>query len=84
MSKLVVTNIRLTKAELQRYRQLAQAEGASLSQFIRAVVGQYNHQKLVSGKVDLRHIAVQQPREAEPIWQLRPMRKQQIARIKTQ
>ena len=35
MSKLVVTNIRLSKAELQWYRQLAQAAGMSLSQFIR-------------------------------------------------
>ena len=77
MSKLVVTNIRLTKAELHRYGQLAQAVGMSLSQLIRAVVGQYTHQKLVSGKVDVRRIAVQQPREAEPIWQLRPMRKKE-------
>ena len=52
MSKLVVTNIRLPKAELHRYRQLAQAEGLSLSQLIRAVVAQYTHQKLVSGKAD--------------------------------
>ena len=73
----MVTNIRLTKAELHRYRQLAQAEGMSLSELIRAVVGQYTHQKLVSGKVDVRQIAVQQPREAEPIWQLRPMRKKE-------
>ena len=73
----MVTNIRLTKAELHRYRQLAQAEGMSLSELIRAVVGQYTHQKLVSGKVDVRQIAVQQPQEAEPIWQLRPMRKKE-------
>ncbi len=78
MSKLVVTNIRLSKAELQRYRQLAQAEGMSLSQLIRAVVGQYTHQKLVSGKADVRQIAVQQPREAEPIWQLQPLRKKEV------
>ena len=57
MSNLVVTNIRVSKAELQRYRQLAQAVGMSLSQLIRAVVGQYTHQKLVSGKVDVRRIA---------------------------
>ena len=67
MSKLVVTNIRLSEAEFQRYRQLAQAAGMSLSQFIRAVVGQYTHQKLVSGKADVRRIDVQCPREAEPI-----------------
>jgi hypothetical protein len=67
MSRLVVTNIRLSKDELHRYRQLAQAEGMSLSQLIRAVVGQYTHQKLVSGKADLRRVAVQHPREAEPI-----------------
>ncbi len=79
MSKLVVTNIRVSKAELKRYRQLAQAEGMSLSQFIRAVVGQYTHQKLVSGKVDVRRIAVQRPREAEPVWQLQPMRKKEEA-----
>ena len=77
MSKLVVTNIRVSRAELHRYRQRARAEGMSLSQLIRAVVGQYTHQKLVSGKVDVRRIAVQQPREAEPIWQLRPMRKKE-------
>ncbi len=75
MSKLVVTNIRVTKAELKRYRQLAHTQGLSLSQLIRAVVGQYTHQKLVSGKVDVSRIAVQRPREAEPIWQLRPLRK---------
>ena len=72
MSKLVVTNIRLSKAELQRYRELAQAAGMSLSQLIRAVVGQYTHQKLVSGKADVDQIAVQQQREAEPIVQLLP------------
>ena len=33
-------------------------------------VGQYTHQKLVSGKADVRQIDVQQSREAEPIWQL--------------
>ena len=77
MSKLVVTNIRLSKAELQRYRQLARAAGMSLAQFIRAVVGQDTHQKLVSGKVDMRQIDVQQAREAEPIWQLRPMRRKE-------
>ncbi len=74
MSKLVVTNIRVSKTEIRRYRQLAQAAGMSLSQLIRAVVGQYTHQKLVSGKVDVRRIDVQHPREAEPIWQLQPMR----------
>ena len=58
MSKLVVTNTQVSKAELRRYRQLAQAEGMSLSQFIREVVGQYTHQKLVSGKADVRQIAV--------------------------
>ena len=79
MSQLVVTNLRLSEAELQRYRQLAHAEGMSLSQFIRAVVGQYTHQKLVSGKVDVRRIDVQQPREAEPIWQLQPLRKKEEA-----
>ena len=68
MSKLVVTNIRLPESELRRYRQLAQAEGLSLSQFIRAVVGHYTQQKLVSGKVDVRRIDVQRPREAESIW----------------
>ena len=78
MSKLVVTNIRLSKTELKQYRQLAQAEGMSLSQFIRAVVGQYTHQKLVSGKVDVRRIDVQRPQEAEPIWQLRPLRKKEV------
>ena len=50
----------------------------SLSELIRAVVGQYTQQKLVSGKADLRRIAVQQPREAEPIWQLRPLRKKEV------
>ena len=65
MNKLVVTNIRLSKAELQRYRQLAQAAWMSLSQPIRAVVGQYTHQKLVSGKVDVHQIDVQHPREKE-------------------
>ncbi len=79
MSKLVVTNIRLSKSDLQRYRQLANTAGMSLSQFIRAVVGQYTHQKLVSGKADVRQIDVQQPREAEAIWQLRPMRKKEVA-----
>jgi hypothetical protein len=69
---LVVTNIRISKAELKQYRQLAQAAGMSVSQLIRAVVGQYTHQKLVSGKID-----VQQAQEAEPIWQLRPMRKKE-------
>ena len=81
MSKLVVTNIRLPESELRRYRQLAQAEGLSLSQFIRAVVGHYTHytqQKLVSGKVDVRRIDVQRPREAEPIWQLRPLRQKEV------
>ena len=77
MSKLVVTNIRLSKAELQRYRQLARAAGMSLSQFIRAVVGQDTQQKLVSGHADVRQIDVQQPREAEPLWQLRPLRKKE-------
>ena len=81
MSTLVVTNIRLSKAELQRYRELAQAEGMSLSQLIRAVVDQYTHQKLVSGKADVRRIDVQQPREAEPIWQLRPMRKKEASSL---
>ena len=61
---LVATNIRLTKDELHRYRQLAQAEGISLSQHIR-------------GKADVRRIDVQHPREAEPIWQLRPMRRKE-------
>ncbi len=75
MSKLMVTNIRLSKTELRRYRQLAQTEGMSLSQFIREVVGQYTYQKLVSGKADVRRITVQHPWEAEPIWQLRPLRK---------
>ena len=69
MSKLVVTNIRLPEAEFQRYRQLAQAAGMSLSQFIR--------QKLVSGKANVCRIDVQRPREAEPIWQLRPLRKKE-------
>ena len=78
MSKLVVTNIRLSEAELQRYRRLAQAEGMSLSQLIQAVVGQDTHQKLVSGKADVRQIDVQQPREAEPIWKLRPLRKKEV------
>ena len=78
MSKLVVTNIRLPESELRRYRQLAQAEGLSLSQFIRAVVGHYTQQKLVSGKVDVRRIDVQRPREAEPIWQLRPLRQKEV------
>ncbi len=41
-----------------------------LSQVIQAVVGQYTHQMLVSGKAAVRRIAVQRPREAEPIWQL--------------
>ena len=77
MSKLVVTNIRVSKAELHRYRQLAQAAGMSVPQLIRAVVGQYTHQKLVSGKADVRQIDVQRPQEAEPIWQLRPMRKKE-------
>ncbi len=77
MSKLVITNIRVSKTELRRYRQLAHTQGMSLSQFIRAVVGQYTHQKLVSGKVDVRRIAVQQPREAEPIWQLQPLRRKE-------
>ncbi len=75
MSKLVVTNIRVSKAELQQYRQLATAAGLSLSEFIRAVVGQYTHQKLVSGKADVSRIDVQQRREAEPIWQLQPLRR---------
>ena len=79
MSKLVVTNIRVSKAELHRYRQRAHAEGMSLSQLIRAVVGQDTHQKLVSGKADIRRIDVQQSREAEPIWQLQPMRKKEKA-----
>ena len=78
MSKLVVTNIRLPESELRRYRQLAQAEGLSLSQFIRAVVGHYTQQELVSGKVDVRRIDVQRPREAEPIWQLRPLRQKEV------
>ena len=73
-----MTNIRVSKAELKRYRQLAQAAGPSLSQFIRAVVGQYTYQMLVCGKADVRRIAVQQPREAEPIWQLRPLRKKEV------
>ena len=81
MSKLVVTNIRLSEAELQRYRQLAQAEGMSLSQLIRAVVGQYTHQLQVSGKADVRRIDVQRPREAEPIWQLRPLRKKEVVSL---
>ena len=75
MSKLVVTNIRLPEAELRRYRQLAHTAGMSLSQFVRAVVGQYTHQKLVSGKADVGRIDVQQTRETEPIWQLWPMRR---------
>ena len=50
----------------------------SLSQFIRAVVSQYTHQKLVSGKADVRQIDVQQPREAEPIWQLQSLRKKEV------
>ena len=79
MSNLVVTTIRVSKAQFQRYRQLAQAEGMSLSQLIRAVVGQYTHQKLVSGKADVRPIDVQHPREAEPIWQLRPIRRKEAA-----
>ena len=81
MSKLAVTNIRVSKAELQQYRQLAQAEGMSFSQLIRAVVGQYTHQKLVRGKVNVRQIDVQQAREAEPIWQLRPMRKKKTSKL---
>ncbi len=81
MSKLVVTNIRLPEAELQRYRELAQAEGMSLSQLIRAVVGQYTHQLQVSGKVDVCQIDVQQPREAEPIWQLQPLRKKEVGSL---
>ena len=79
MSKLVITNIRVSKTELRRYRQLAHTQGMSLCQFIRAVVGQYTHQKLVSGKADIRRIDVQHPREAEPIWQLQPMRKKEKA-----
>ena len=67
MSKLVVTNIRVSRAELQRYRQLAQAEGMGLSQLIRAVVGQYTHQLQARDQADVRRIAVQQSREAEPI-----------------
>ena len=78
MSNLVFTNIRVSKAELKQYRQLAQFEGISLSQLIRAVVSQYTHQKLVSGKADVRQIDVQQPREAEPIWQLRSLRKKEV------
>ena len=81
MSKLVVTNIRLSEAELRRYRQLAHATGMSLSQFIRAVVGQYTHQKLVSGKANVCRIDVQRPREAEPIWQLRPLRKKEVVSL---
>ena len=56
---------------------MAQAAGMSLSQFIRAVVSQYTQQKLVRGKADTRQIDVQQLREAEPIWQLRPMRRKE-------
>ncbi len=37
----MVTDIRLSDAELRRYRQLAYAAGMNFSQFIRAVVGQY-------------------------------------------
>ena len=81
MSKLVVTNIRLPAAELQRYRELAQAEGMSLSRFVRAVVGQYTHQLLVTGKADVCRIDVQRPREAEPIWQLRPLRKKEVVSL---
>ena len=77
MSKLVVTNIPVSRAELHRYRQLARAEGMSLSQLIRSVVGQYTQQKLVRGKADVRQIDVQQLRKAEPIWQLRPMRRKE-------
>ncbi len=50
MSKLVVPNIRFSRAELQRYRHMAHIAGMSLSQFIRAVVGQSTHQLQVSGK----------------------------------
>ena len=53
----------------------------SLSELIRAVVGQYTHQKLVSGKADVRQLDVQQSREAEPIWQLQPLRKKEVVSL---
>ena len=53
----------------------------SLSQLIRAVVSQYTHQLQVSGKADVRRIDVQRPREAEPIWQLRPLHKKEVVSL---
>lgn len=71
MSKLVVTNIRLTRDELMEYRQLALSEGKSFSEYLRAVMEQFAHQKKIGGKVDASKIDIKRKRSEEPIWGLK-------------
>lgn len=71
MSKLVVTNIRLTKEELMEYRQMALHEGKSFSEYLRAILEQFAHQKKIGGKVDASKIDVGKKRSDEPIWSLK-------------
>ena len=53
MSKLVITNIRLTKDELLEYRLMALNEEKSFSEYIRTVMKQFARQKKASEEVDV-------------------------------
>lgn len=72
MQKLVVTNIRLTRDELMEYRQMALSERKSFSEYLRAILEQFTHQKKVAGKIDTAKIDLGRKRREEPIWGLKP------------
>ena len=69
MSRLVVTNIRLTREELLEYRQMALEEGRSFSSYVRNALAQKARSDMfgVKGRKIKRR---QAPREEEPIWNI--------------
>lgn len=73
MTNLVATNIRFPVDELIEYKQMATAEGKSLSEFLRIIVRGYSHQKKSSSvEVDFRQIKMNQSKSDEPIWHIHP------------
>ena len=75
MNNLVATNVRFPKQELIEYKQMAVAEGKSLSEFLRIIVRGYSHQKKMSfKKVDFQKIQMNNTKSDEPIWHIKPWR----------
>lgn len=67
MSKLTVTNIRLTKEELLEYRQMALAEGKSFSEYVREALGEKARGDMFGMKIG-GNKKKQMDWEAAPIW----------------